>query len=201
MFTDGLCGSSCASFHEEMKNIAGVKSVAVGGRPKAAPMQAIGGSKGGEVVPLFTFPGAASQLINTTDIIGASSLHGTVVETLSKVSQVMVRAGDSFSRLQTQDQIRKGDNSETPLQYIYEAADCKIWLTSKMLLDPNEAWKAAWTAFSDKSICVSGSTGDKSSISGGYKPYGPGPLNGNMNQSATLNGRELPQHPHYRRQF
>ncbi|OCL09070.1 hypothetical protein AOQ84DRAFT_388421 [Glonium stellatum] len=187
MFTDGLCGSSCASFHEEMKNIAGVKSVVVGGRPKVAPMQAIGGTKGGEVVPLNNFPTYATQLINATDAIGANSLHDTAIETLSEVTQVMVRAGDSSSRLQTQDQIRKGGDSETPLQYIYEAADCRIWLTSKMLFDPNEAWKSAWTAFSDMSTCVNGSTGDKSSISGGYKPFGPGPLHGNMNQT-TPNG-------------
>jgi hypothetical protein len=47
MFTDALCGSSCASFHEELKNIAGVKAVTVGGRPENKPIQTITGSKGG----------------------------------------------------------------------------------------------------------------------------------------------------------
>ncbi|OCK81846.1 hypothetical protein K432DRAFT_350154 [Lepidopterella palustris CBS 459.81] len=183
MFTDGMCGSSCASFAEELKNIAGVRSVVVGGRPRSAPMQAIGGTKGGEVVPLNTFVSGAAQLINVTDTIGAKSLHGTAIEKLAGLTQVMLRVGDQRSRLQTQDQIRKGDVTETPLQYIYEAADCRIWNTAPMLLDPSEAWKAAWSAFSDKTLCANGSTGDKSSISGGYKPFGPGPLNGLMNQT------------------
>ena len=179
MFTDGLCGSACTSFHEEMKNVAGVKSVVVGGRPIEGPMQVVGGTKGGEVYQLQRFVGLGVQIIDATDAIGATSLHGTIIEDLASVSQLLVRTADSpsASRLQTQDAIRKGDKSGTPLQYIYEAADCRIWHTAKTLFDPGEAWKAAWTAtWGDKGICVKGSTGDKSSISGGYKPFGPGPV-------------------------
>ncbi len=47
MYTDSLCGSSCASFHEELKNLAGVKAVTVGGRPENKPIQTVTGSKGG----------------------------------------------------------------------------------------------------------------------------------------------------------
>jgi hypothetical protein len=179
MLTDGLCGSSCASFHEEMKNVAGVKSVVVGGRPNETPMQVVGGTKGGEVIPLQTVVAAGAQIINATDSIGATSLDGSVINDLANVTQVLVRtaAAPDSSRIQTQDQIRKGDKSGTPLQYIYEAADCRIWNTAATLFDPNEAWKATWVAaWGNKDTCVTGSTGDKSSISGGYKPFGPGPV-------------------------
>jgi hypothetical protein len=157
MLTDGLCGSACASFHEEMKNVAGVKSVVVGGRPNEAPMQVVGGTKGGEVISLQTVVATGIQIVNTTNSIGATSLDGTAIGDLANIAQVLVRtaAAPDSSRIQTQDQIRKGDTSGTPVQYIYEAADCRIWNTAATLFDTNKAWKAAWTAaWGSKDICV-----------------------------------------------
>jgi len=43
---DGTCGSTCAIFSEFMKSQAGVRSIAVGGRPQIGPMQGVAGSKG-----------------------------------------------------------------------------------------------------------------------------------------------------------
>jgi hypothetical protein len=43
---DGTCGSTCAIFSEFMKSQAGVRSIAVGGRPQMGPMQGVAGSKG-----------------------------------------------------------------------------------------------------------------------------------------------------------
>jgi hypothetical protein len=178
MFTDALCGSSCASFHEELKNIAGVKAVTVGGRPENKPIQTITGSKGGEVIPLITFPQYAGVLLNVSNSVGTQSVksNDATLSALAKVPQLSVRAGDSSSRAQSQDQIRKGDKTATPLQFIYEAADCRIFYTADSYSDPDLAWKQAWDAFSDDSKCVSGSTAHKSSISGGFKPFGGGEL-------------------------
>ncbi|KAF2185635.1 hypothetical protein K469DRAFT_750346 [Zopfia rhizophila CBS 207.26] len=176
MFTDGLCGSSCASFHEELKNIAGIKAVVVGGRAKEAPMQTVSGTKGGEVTSLYALPKYANDIINATDAIGASSLWDTSIVDLALTSQALIRVGDVQTRLETQIQIRKGDTTGTPLEFIYEAADCKIFYTMDTLFHPEEAWMAAWRAFTDSKHCVKGSTGDKSSISGGFTPYGSGPL-------------------------
>jgi hypothetical protein len=178
MFTDALCGSSCASFHEELKNIAGVKAVTVGGRPENKPIQTITGSKGGEVVPMFLFPEYATLLMNVSTAIGVSSVkaNDATLASIVNVPRVAVRAGDSSSRVQSQDQIRKGDSSATPLQFIYEAADCRIFYTPDSYADPDAAWKQAWDAFADDSKCVAGSTKHKSSISGGYKPFGGGEL-------------------------
>ncbi|KAH7094752.1 hypothetical protein FB567DRAFT_12528 [Paraphoma chrysanthemicola] len=178
MFTDALCGSSCASFHEELKNIAGVKSVTVGGRPENKPIQPITGSKGGEVVPLVTFPQYAAVLLNISSSVGTQSVksNDATLTSLASVPQIAVRAGDSSSRAQSQDQIRKGDSTATPLQFIYEAADCRIFYTADSYSDPDLAWKQAWDAFTNDSKCVSGSTAHKSSISGGFKPFGGGQL-------------------------
>lgn len=178
MFTDALCGSSCASFHEELKNIAGVKAVTVGGRPENKPIQTITGSKGGEVVPVIIFPQYAGDLLNITAKLNLASVksNDATLSALANTPNVARRIGDSSSRVQTQDQVRKGDKSATPLNFIYEAADCRIFYTAETLMDPDAAWKQAWDAFSDNTKCVQGSTGHKSSISGGFKPFGMGEL-------------------------
>lgn len=178
MFTDALCGSSCASFHEELKNIAGVKAVTVGGRPQNKPIQTVTGSKGGEVLPLFVLAGYGAKMLNVTDRLklNAFKANDATLSSLANIQEVYTRVGDTASRAQSQDQIRKGDKSATPLQYIYEASDCRIFYTPETFGDADSAWKQAWDAFNDNKKCVSGSTGHKSSISGGYTPYGPGEL-------------------------
>ncbi|KAL2135113.1 hypothetical protein VTI74DRAFT_9706 [Chaetomium olivicolor] len=48
--TDGGCASACAMFTDVLTNIHGVRTVALGGRPIQAPMQAIGQVKGGPIM-------------------------------------------------------------------------------------------------------------------------------------------------------
>lgn len=70
--------------------------------------------------------------------------------------------------------IRVGDNSITPLQFVYEAADCRIWYTKEMLSDPNFLWSRVagialnnnGTRFSSP-LCIAGSTNQPTSLSGG----------------------------------
>lgn len=55
--TDGYCSSACSIFVELMTHQGGVKTIALGGRPKRDPMQAIGGTKGSSA---FSFSGLAA---------------------------------------------------------------------------------------------------------------------------------------------
>lgn len=178
MYTDALCGSSCASFHEELKNIAGIKAVTVGGRPQNKPIQTVTGTKGGEVLPLYYYQLFADLTLNITSRISVKAVAAddATLEGIANIPQVLMRAGDDSSRMQAQDQVRKGDKTGTPLQYIYEASDCRVFYTPATYADPDAAWKQAWDAFLDDGKCVDGSTKHKSSISGGFKPYGPGEL-------------------------
>lgn len=69
------------------------------------------------------------------------------------------------------DNLRRGDPSQTPLEFIYEAADCRMFYTAEMINDVSKVWKgAANRMFGGEQgmlLCVDGSTGHKSSISGG----------------------------------
>jgi hypothetical protein len=176
LLTDGLCGSACASFHEEVKNVAGVRSVVVGGRSQTGPMQAVTGAKGGEVIPLINVVFFGQDINNSTAQVGVSSVTNAKVAELGNATQVLIRAGDDSSRVQVMESMRKGDKTGTPLQFVYEAADCRIFYTTESYINPEAAWTQAWDAFQDDSKCVEGSTGHESSISGGFKPFGPGDL-------------------------
>lgn len=184
MLLDGLCGSSCASFHEELKNVAGVKSVVVGGRARDGPMQALGGTKGGMPKTLNEIVLTAGGMYNATKELGIAGYDG--LKPYIWPQESMTRVGDSSSTIQIQDQIRKGDSSQTPLQFIYEAADCRLFFTPKTLLDPKAMWTATWAAFTDDSKCVPGSTKHKSSISGGYKPFGNGDVGDTMDEDSDV---------------
>jgi hypothetical protein len=131
-----------------------------------------------EVTPLSNWQQYAQIVLNMTSALSLSSIseNDDVISAVANVPQVLTRAGDQSSRLQSQDQVRKGDASGTPLQYIYEASDCKIFYTAETYADPDAAWKQAWDAFQDDSKCVEGSTGHASSISGGFKAFGAGEL-------------------------
>jgi hypothetical protein len=55
------------------------------------------------------------------------------------------------------DGIREGDKEETPLHFVYEAADCRIYYTPAMVVDQEAVWKTvADTAFKGQSSCVAG---------------------------------------------
>lgn len=68
--------------------------------------------------------------------------------------------------------MRMGDTSGVPLEFIYEAADCRFFYTADMVRDVTTVWRktvdASWG--DRKQQCVDGSTSDKTSLSGGFKP-------------------------------
>ncbi|OAG07605.1 uncharacterized protein CC84DRAFT_1216541 [Paraphaeosphaeria sporulosa] len=176
MFTDALCGSACAAIHEEFKNNAGIRSVTVGGRAIEGPIQAVSGNKGGEVVPLIRGIQQADRMRNISRTFSLESYPAdeATLDEIIDTPELQRRAGDDMTRVQAQLMMRKGDKSSKPLQYTYEAADCRIFYTHESFADPVTAWKQVWGAFLDpESKCVKNSTGHKSSLSGGFVPYGP----------------------------
>jgi hypothetical protein len=57
------------------------------------------------------------------------------------------------------DGIQQGDDTQTPSQFVYQAADCRIWYTAEMTVDVTAMWEkvvdVAWGG--DK--CVEGAVG------------------------------------------
>ncbi|MCJ1432440.1 hypothetical protein MMC27_001796 [Xylographa pallens] len=176
MITDGFCTSTCAQFAELMKMQGNVQSYVFGGRPQTGPMQALGGTKGAQdasfstiIQQLAVASNLSVQTVTQQQVVEfeqylSTAFNGTDLADIGLyVTNRTVQGGVNLKS-----NIRAGDTSLTPLQFVYEAADCRLWYTPAMINDISEVWKAAATAaWSNSSLCVANSTGDPSSLSGG----------------------------------
>ena len=146
LLTDGLCSSACAIFVEAMHHDAGVKAVVVGGLPAPGPMQIAGGSRGAEIY--------SADYIDL-DIEAAEFVNATTSDVLPN------RTTDFFISdftINLRDQIRK-NQYDVPLQFVYDAADCRIFYTAETYINYTKLWSYAARAVDDPTLCVAGSTG------------------------------------------
>jgi len=171
ILSDALCGSTCAVFAEMMKTQAGIHAITVGGRKQHGPMQWVGGSKGANVQTLadlgkfaFEIPAIATP--------AQSTLFEPYADSRSSVLHALSRLSEPYAgRVNFENNIREGDDSVTPLQFVYEAADCRFFYTADMILDQSLVWKRTYDLKWGNGTCVQGSTGDSSSVSGPNSTY------------------------------
>ncbi|KAK5686512.1 hypothetical protein LTS10_002632 [Elasticomyces elasticus] len=164
ILSDGFCGSTCAVFAEFMKSQAGVHAIAVGGRKRYGPMQWVGGSKGASDVWMGT---AASSAFHALEVATAAQLALAEPYTdMESVKHALTRVSEwGRYRVNFENNIREGDDSITPLQFVYEAADYRFFYTSAMVLDQSLVWKRAYDVRWNNGSRVPGSTGHPSSLS------------------------------------
>lgn len=135
--TDGTCSSTCALFLEMMTHDAGVRSIVVGGQPKPGPMQAASGARGASSYDSYSLD---------------SDFNQTVFFNSSTADQIPNRDTGMFityAGFNLRDQVRKADPVTTPpLQFSYEAADCRLYLTLDNVFNMSQLWRdvaaAAW---------------------------------------------------------
>ena len=146
-----------------MKNLAGVKSLAFGGRPQDGQMQALGSTKGemtgGSGVLWTTFQVAIEVATNATRD-GHPVLSDTQLARLKELSpppmdNLPLTGLDSIS-VNLLNGYRPGQD-HMPLQFIYEPADFRLFYTAKNIIWPSTAWAAAANAFWGNGPCVRGS--------------------------------------------
>lgn len=131
---------------EMMHHEAGVQTVVVGGRPANGPMQAPCGSRGARFYSTETLDSNIAYVaeINTTagDFLPA------------RTEDVYI----TYAGINLRDQIRKGEN--IPLQFVYEAANCRIFYTPQTFYNYTNLWNyAADAIWSKPELCVKDSTG------------------------------------------
>ncbi|KAH8659319.1 hypothetical protein BGZ60DRAFT_456892 [Tricladium varicosporioides] len=153
LLTDAICDSSCAMFVEMMHHEAGVKVVTAGGRPVPGPMQSAAGARGARLYYTDTLDAniELAQLLYQA----ISSPNATFLPNRTEALQVYVLAAS----INLRDQIRK--DQTIPLQFAYEAADCRIWYTPQTVYNYTALWQYAADAIwgTNKMLCVEGSTG------------------------------------------
>ncbi|CAI6335867.1 unnamed protein product [Periconia digitata] len=166
VITDGYCASTCTIFSELMRQRAGVKYISLGGRAKEGITQAIGGVKGTNNFPWsyiqFLSQYAIEELTESPE--EAAKLNATELGSYWDNTPFGRAAAGTSLNVNFRDGIRDGDETETPLQVVYEPADCRILYTKEMTVDATAIWKAAVdSAWGGESRCVAGSIESSSS--------------------------------------
>lgn len=160
IITDGQCSSTCTIFTGMATRVAGVRTIAYGGRPQNLPMQAVGGVKGNQNMPWLEiselaydvreanngsipayYAGPQSTFPSTKD----APLNPNLNDETYKPSLNYRNAHRSF-------------NETTPLQFVYEAASCRQFFTLDTWTNIAALWESAANIAWHGGKCVSGST-------------------------------------------
>lgn len=143
----------------------GVKTIVAGGRPTTGPMQAVGGNRGAAI---YSADGLDFHLL----ALNSTEANDTVLATVPRLNEKGYRDSGVFTTVlgvNLRDQIRPNDT--TPLQFKYEAADCRIFYTLANAYNMSRLWRDAVSASLDNpSLCVPGSTGFKNASKPAPKP-------------------------------
>ncbi|KAE8548931.1 hypothetical protein EYB25_009314 [Talaromyces marneffei] len=159
ILTDGRCSSTCTVFVDHMVS-KGVKTVAVGGRPRAGVMQAIGGVKGSEVLGLTdveSMATTAASLLADSISSGSPILGDKNQARFSEVNPIPLTKfpmpiSGSINYLNTY----TAYDDTTPTQFTYEAANCHIFYTAETLYKPSTTWALAANSTWGSAQCVGG---------------------------------------------
>ena len=151
LLTDGTCGSTCTIFSYLMILQAGVKTVSMGGRPRAGPMQAIAGVEGAQVFYFEDISAAASAALDLAPGVGQEGVL-TAADDLEALADgyAIRRAADPALAGSVNGKNAFGmADASTPLQFLYEPANCRFFATADMLGGAEAAWRravdATWT--------------------------------------------------------
>lgn len=138
-----------------MRVNSGVKSIVMGGRPSTSQMQAVGGVKGAEILTwndihrvaqhafsLATSPEQKKILANITDL------------PLQRSTKAGINFRDNILRTNLDDGV--------PAQFVYQAADCRLFWTPPMMEDITEVWKAVADAAFGEDTCWGGKRAKRS---------------------------------------
>ncbi|KAF2491396.1 hypothetical protein BU16DRAFT_118383 [Lophium mytilinum] len=183
---DGQCSSTCSIFSLLMRQSGNVESLVFGGLPVAAPMQAVAGTKGSRVLEFVTINQWAQKFLEVVTTLHeetAAKLNSTVIGTLAYPAQLASRLawgdGKPVGSINAEDTILQNDTTETPAEFHYEAADCRLFYTAKHIFDVTEVWKTAVDTKWGNKGCVANSTGDPTSESVVYNTTVPNVLQSN----------------------
>lgn len=136
----------------------GVRTVAMGGTPTTGPMQAVGGTRGAR-----EYWGDYLD----DDMAWAGDIDENANKTLPNIPiNAEVRNSGiwtTYSGFNLRDSIREEEMNSSeaiPLQFRYEAADCRLYYTLRNLYNMTQQWRDAATAtWFNSSLCVQNSTG------------------------------------------
>ncbi|CRK21693.1 hypothetical protein BN1723_002808 [Verticillium longisporum] len=149
MLHDGTCMSSCSTLAEVLRTQGGVKSIAIGGRPVEGDMQAIGGVSAPQAILFFDihFYAQLALKFKVSDSNRAALERYTPLA-FNRSTDGVVNGKDAILPEHIDDGL--------PSQYVYRAADCRLFYTQEMINDVSAVWRAAASAAFNGGKCVAG---------------------------------------------
>ncbi|KAM5433468.1 hypothetical protein MferCBS31731_007105 [Microsporum ferrugineum] len=159
--TDGVCASTCSIFSDLMRRN-GMKFISAAGLPQAGHMQAVGGVKGTQVLSFRELWTEAQLLLKKYSTpFEERRLEKTALgKMVTKGAYVLQRLTNKGSggRINYRNAVYTDDKARIPRQFVYEAAECKIFMTMDALVDVKAWWgRIAHSWWGNKDICVDGS--------------------------------------------
>ena len=154
LLSDALCSSSCATFVELMHHQGGARTVVAGGRPEPGPMQFASGSRGAQ---------SYYNLDLDADVEVAQNLNSSITPLPQDSSDIDFYI--NYAQFNIKDSIRKDE--DFPLQFGYEAADCRIFYTTWTVYNFENLWNYVIDAFfRNPELCVNGAANLTSPVVG-----------------------------------
>ncbi|KAL2075024.1 hypothetical protein VTL71DRAFT_8804 [Oculimacula yallundae] len=148
MLFDGFCASTCTLFAEFMRTQAGVKSIAMGGRPQPGPIQGVGGIKGAQVLQFGEIYSYAQTALKTASAAQAAILKRLTPYPINRSASSAINVRDNI--------LPDNVNDGLPAQFVREETDCRLFYTQEMITDVTALWKAAAGAAFNGAKCVAG---------------------------------------------
>jgi hypothetical protein len=139
-----------------------VSGIVFGGRPQYGAMAGVGAVKGFDTIPFSEI-----QTLTSSTLEIAAALNISVPENLILPSSADIPLIPALARINSGNIIRKGDSTNTPTQYLFDAADCRVFWTAENLLEVNSIWARAADWRWGNGSCVKDSISNGTAISNG----------------------------------
>ncbi|KAJ9136869.1 Peptidase S41 family protein [Pleurostoma richardsiae] len=159
LLTDGTCGSTCTLFSYLLIMQLNIKATVVGGRPRTGAMQSIAGVEGAQVFPLDELSAAAQAALVLAPEADRARPNGSELEVLAEAYALSRLASAASAGAVNGKNAFTSRDALTPLQFLYQPANCRFFYTADMIRGPAEVWRravdATWT--DPERFCVEGS--------------------------------------------
>lgn len=152
VISDGFCASACTVAAEMLRVQTGVKFIALGGRPIAGPMQAIGGTKGSQILDM-------NDLQNFVTLAAKYTKDPALLAEFRRYSAYPLYRSVQ-STMNVRDQILRHDlKDEIAAQFVYQPADCHLFWSTPMIANVTAIWEASAHAAFNGAKCAHGGFG------------------------------------------
>lgn len=153
--TDGYCASTCTVFTGLMAREQGVRTIALGGRPSRQAMQYAGGVKGAQVLKFSEIQDVVSQIAPALDNATLASLNFT----LPSVGPPPLNPTDlKGAQFNYRNAYAANGTDGPPLQFVYEAANCRRFYKAEYLTDITAQWRDMADVAWNSAPCAPGSS-------------------------------------------